>query len=566
MDKEQLRIRAERRRKFIQADAQDSLVAEIGRYWLSKAHLWDPASTERVPSSVPVGPEFERFVKDFMKHNGYRTLEFGDGAVKAGAEAVAAWIDYNGQREVGRDYPNPLTEVDKDKGAGGYVAASLQKRADHIYGPINEDRYRSMYGMPEEWARTCPEHAGVQMRRVSDGIYQCPMSGDTYSYTDGHEVEYHVGVHNQTNPNWNDTWPQPTFLSSPNQQSTRASGGTWEKVEAIPDLTNSVDADSEHLRVLPIYDGAEDDTAFIQNTEDLYKNSNTKRFTKRAESIEVGIADNLFGKTTLHSRYCPDHKGVSLYRLADNVFQCPLDRAVYDYSKGFKTQDGTEHNGGSVADMTPDWPEFYQSPHPFISVQKANKIKRLTKTSASLPEVGKEQDRRKQQEKQISGLRDYRNVAEQWISPGYDLEQAKAEFSDILEKVLDAKSLQTALVGVRKAQNTMNLLEHFWYLLAKHEGEGVLRTSLNLNKKAFTNLEYRLARDLDRALRGDEEAAKVLGLISDGVFSKGKSFMEAAQAAYDYVEMGNKESPPLEVSEEEAGYVFDSPDDNYGAW
>lgn len=547
MDKEQLRIRAERRRKFIQAqaDAQDSLVAEIGRYWLSKAtSQWDPANSSSIPEGVPVGPDFEKFVKDYMKANGYRTLEFGDGAIKAGAEAVAAWIDYNGAREVGRDYPNPLTEVDKDKGKGGYVVASIRKQADHIYGPVKEDRHRSMYGPPEEWARTCPEHAGVQMRRVSDGIYQCPMSGDTYSYTDGHNVEYHVGVHNQTNPNWNDTWPQPAFLTSPNQQSTRASGGTWEKIEAVPDLTNSVDADNEHLRVLPVYDGAEDDTTFVKETPELYRNSEVKGLMKKKANEEMSIVDNLFGKTTLHSRYCPDHVGVSLYRLADNVFQCPLDRAVYDYGKGFKTQDGTEHNGGSIAEMTPDWPEFYQAPHPFVAVQSASKVKGLMKTSAD-PMKG------------VHGPGRVKRDPGQTRSTGDSDEAALMEIQRMMMGQVSpdqAKQLLTLMkrLGPERAKE-------LYHTIMQGGSEsvdvmrGIMASSKDLTRTAFTNLEYRLARDLDRALRGDEEAVRVLGLISDGVFSKGKSFMEAARAAYDYVEMGGQqpETPTYDVGEEE---------------
>ena len=136
MDKEQLQKRAERRRRLIEAQ-EDSLVAEIGRYWFSQAQAWDPAAGGAIPDGVPVGPDFTTFVKGFMKANQYRTLEFGDGAIKAGAEAVAAWIDYNGLREVGRDYPNPMTEVDKNKEEGYVsVAASLKKKADHIYGPV----------------------------------------------------------------------------------------------------------------------------------------------------------------------------------------------------------------------------------------------------------------------------------------------------------------------------------------------------------------------------------------------------------------------------------------------
>lgn len=451
MDREQLRIRAERRKRLIQAqEGQDSLVAEIGRYWFSQVvPQWDPASGDKIPAGVPVGEEFKAFVKKYMKSNGFRALEFGDGFIDVSAEAVANWIDFSGQHEVGRDYPNPLSEVDKDKGEGGYVskAASFEKEAIHAYDSQEEDRHRTLYGPPEEWTRHSPDNPGVMLQRISDGVYQDPVSGQTY--------QYHVGVHNQTNPNWNDTWPQPAFLSFPTQQSTRAGGGTYEKIETEGLRgPSALTADEEHISVHPTYGDKEDDTAFVKETSELYAKKGVKGFMKKAQqNQEYGIADNLFGKTTLHSRYCPDHEGVSLYRLADSVFQCPLDRAVYDYGKGFKTQDGEEHNGGSVADMTPDWPEFYQSPHPFVAVQKASGVK-------------------------------------------------------------------------------------------------------GMMKRAFTNLEYRLARDMDRALRGDEDAARVLGLISDGVFNKGKALMESVRDAYEYMEQSavapaEVPQPAIEVGEEE---------------
>jgi hypothetical protein len=460
MDKEQLKIRAEKRRALAQAvDPQDSLVGEIGTAWLQEAaQKWNPEVQPKVPAGIAVGPEFIRWVKNWMKNNKFRILEVGEGVVKATAEAVASWIDFNGNRVVGIDYPNPWTEINKAKGEGYSVLGSDKKQiktADSVYGPIDRDGV-GIYAEPFEWSRYCPEHAGVMMRRVKDGVYQCPIKGEVFSYTDGHDIEIKLGVHNQTNPNWNKTWPQKSFLDTHNQQSTRASGGIYDE-----------DSKVEH----PKYTKNKD-TSYAEKTPDLYANEGAmkgekqkkeekkaklgppflrrglSKMKKAAAEEQLGIADKLFGKTTMHSRYCPDHPGVSLYRIADSVFQCPLDRSVYDYEKGFTTQDGKEHAGGTIAEMTPNWPEFYQQVHPFL--MRGSKIKKFMK-----------------------------------------------------------------------------------------QGQGL-------------SLEYRLARDMERAMAGDQNAQKVVGLVIDGVF-KGKALMVAAKEAYDFVEKSNQPAPKtIEVQEQPA--------------
>jgi len=518
MDKDELRVRAEKRRKLAQvADAQDSLVAEIGTAWLQEAALkWNPDVQPKVPAGVPVGPDFLRFVKTWMKSNKFRTLEFGEAAVKAGAEAVASWIDFNGSRVVGIDYPNPLTEINKAKGEGWSVGASDNKQtktAESVYGPIDRESV-GLYTEPEEWSRYCPEHAGVMMRRVKDGVYQCPMKGEVFSYTDGHDVEIKIGVQNQTNPNWNKTFPQKGFLDTPNQQS-------FEKKKHPEYKENK-------------------DTSY-QETEDLYvddkqskKKASFKPFSKKAESL--GIMDKMFAPTIRHSRYCPEHPGVSLYRIADSVFQCPLDRVIYDYEKGFTTQDGKEHNGGNVAEMTPDFPEFYQSPHPFLM---RGSVKSFMKKAQEAPE-------------KVSKMRAYMPMAAQWITPGFPIEKAKEQLRMIIQECFAGypKVIQKNLMGVESARTNQKLLEHFWYLLPKYEGLGVIPTTRGSLKVAETNLEYRIARDIDLALRGDENSKKMLGLMIDGVF-KGKSMMLAAKEAYDFVEKANQPAPKtIEVQEE----------------
>lgn len=397
MNKEQLKARAEYRRKLAQQNNNDSLVAEIGTFWLQKAReRWNPREQKQVPPGVPVGDDFIQFVKDYMKRNGFRVLEFGEDVAKVGAEAVARWIDYNGNRVVGIDYPNPIDEVEKAKGEGFVVydifdggesvplAASsnrpTQKTAHHIYGPVKyPDRHRNMYDSPQEWTRYSPENAGIQMKRIGDGMYQDPVSGTVY--------EYDVGVVNQTNRLWNESWPQQAFLTGPNQQSTRASGGTYDEDSEVKHPEYKEGENTEHKQNMVDLYANEGDEAMSRPSERERstgggKDSNTnyrKEAGLRFADTEYGVADNLFGPVQTKSRYSPDHPGVQMMRISDNIYQDPITRKIYDFEKGFETEDGTEHKGGSVAEMTPDWPEYYQSPHPFVELHKAKAYKGFTK-------------------------------------------------------------------------------------------------------------------------------------------------------------------------------------------
>ncbi len=407
MNKEQLKARAEYRRKLAQQSNNGSLVAEIGEFWLQKAkERWNPREQKQVPPGVPVGDAFIQFVKDYMKRNSFRTLEFGEESVKAGAETIARWIDYNGNRVVGVDYPNPLDEVEKAKGEGFVVhdifdggetaplplAASVgqpAKTAHHIYGPVSyPDRHRNMYDSPQEWTRYSPENAGVQMKRIGDGVYQDPVSGTVF--------EYDIGVSNQTNRNWNESWPQQAFLTNPNQQSTRGSGGTYDEDSEVKHPKYGEGEDTEHKQhAVELYANEGDEAmsrpSEAERTTGGGKDSNTnykKEAGLRLAATEYGVADNLFGPVQVKTRYSPDHPGVQMMRISDDVYQDPITRKVYDSEKGFETEDGTEHKGGSIAEQTPDWPEYYQSPHPFVELHKANKSYRGFTKQAQMPMGG----------------------------------------------------------------------------------------------------------------------------------------------------------------------------------
>lgn len=54
----------------------------------------------------------------------------------------------------------------------------------------------------------------------------------------------------------------------------------------------------------------------------------------------------------LLSRTCPDHPGAQMMRVADSVFQCALDKKIYNYKEGFTTMNGNVVPGTSVENQT----------------------------------------------------------------------------------------------------------------------------------------------------------------------------------------------------------------------
>jgi hypothetical protein len=57
-------------------------------------------------------------------------------------------------------------------------------------------------------------------------------------------------------------------------------------------------------------------------------------------------------ETALSTRYCPDHPGSQVRRVGDNVYQCALDKKIYNYKEGFTTEKGNKVPGTDVANQT----------------------------------------------------------------------------------------------------------------------------------------------------------------------------------------------------------------------
>ena len=57
-------------------------------------------------------------------------------------------------------------------------------------------------------------------------------------------------------------------------------------------------------------------------------------------------------EASLSTRYCPDHPGVQVTRVADGIVQCELDKKMYNFREGYTTMKGNSIPGGDVQEQT----------------------------------------------------------------------------------------------------------------------------------------------------------------------------------------------------------------------
>lgn len=170
-----------------------------------------------------------------------------------------------------------------------------------------KEKTESIFGEPQEWSRVSPKTHNT-LQRISDRLYQDPETGEFFTLE--------VGLTHQNSPGFND-----------------------ENKKRKPFLGKK-----------PSHKTKEKDTS---NQYDVFKN-NENLLSLKAESdllklFKTSQVESNFEKTTMSTRDCPDHPGQQLMRVEDEVKQCPLDGKIYNFSKGFYTEDGEPHNGGSVS-------------------------------------------------------------------------------------------------------------------------------------------------------------------------------------------------------------------------
>lgn len=91
---------------------------------------------------------------------------------------------------------------------------------------------------------------------------------------------------------------------------------------------------------------------FADKIDEIIKCAFIPRFKKELEErAALPIQDPAEG--TLSTRYCPDHTGTQSIRVAEHLYQCPLDGKIYNYLSGYTNYKGQQVLGGSVKEQTP---------------------------------------------------------------------------------------------------------------------------------------------------------------------------------------------------------------------
>lgn len=91
--------------------------------------------------------------------------------------------------------------------------------------------------------------------------------------------------------------------------------------------------------------------------ENAYEKVSKEQLEERkAEEATKAIKDQVKHRrpleASLRTRYCPDHPGAGLIRIGEDIFQCSLDKQIFNYQEGYKTLAGEVVPGGTVADQT----------------------------------------------------------------------------------------------------------------------------------------------------------------------------------------------------------------------
>lgn len=70
------------------------------------------------------------------------------------------------------------------------------------------------------------------------------------------------------------------------------------------------------------------------------------------KAIDNSIKEYRPLEAPLSTRTCPDHPGAQLARIGEDVYQCSLDKKIYNYKGGFTTLKGNKIPGGDVSGQT----------------------------------------------------------------------------------------------------------------------------------------------------------------------------------------------------------------------
>lgn len=76
----------------------------------------------------------------------------------------------------------------------------------------------------------------------------------------------------------------------------------------------------------------------------------------KVEEARKAMADKVKAyrplEAPLMTRTCPDHPGAQMTRVAEYVYQCSMDKGIYDYQAGYTTMRGDKVPGTDLANQT----------------------------------------------------------------------------------------------------------------------------------------------------------------------------------------------------------------------
>lgn len=107
------------------------------------------------------------------------------------------------------------------------------------------------------------------------------------------------------------------------------------------------DKEIERLREKYRTEALED--SYKHPREELQKDLKTADAVK---AIENSVKEYRPMEAPLSTRTCPDHPGAQMQRIGDTIYQCSLDKKVYNYRGGFTTMKGNKVPGGDVSEQT----------------------------------------------------------------------------------------------------------------------------------------------------------------------------------------------------------------------
>lgn len=151
---------------------------------------------------------------------------------------------------------------------------------------------------------------------------------------------------------------------------------TEEKLEELAALANILDetGDSFFMKQASLIDEILVTLAAPKNSINLSKEREEKKIEELKKKYEeqssgaskekIADAEKVVKSSPLTKKYrileaplstrtCPDHPGAQIARVEDHIWQCSLDKKIYNFETGFETLKGNIVPGGSVDKQTP---------------------------------------------------------------------------------------------------------------------------------------------------------------------------------------------------------------------